>query len=281
MKPNAQRTFLKLFVLGIILLFTNKIYAQSDTLFIEFNNDTYAGYEITSSTELTFSSEATDSIYIKETNLQKTGHRLSELKEISFNNGNSGGASLPVELTDFSGQLINSKVVLNWKTVTESGNYGFDIEKRMDNVWRKIAFVAGKGTTREVQSYHFDDNNIESVNFYRLKQLDINGKFSYSQILTIGNKPDEFSLKQNYPNPFNPTTQIAYSLTQKGEVSLKVVDMTGKVIKELFKGVQESGDHLQTWNGNNSNGRMSSSGVYMILIEFNGTQLSKKMTLIK
>jgi len=198
MKPNSLPLLLKLLILGILLLFSSTIYAQSDTLFIEFNNGTYKDYKISSIFELTFSSESTDSIYVSDSDKNVNSYTLNELSEISFNNGNPGGTSV---------NISDSKHLIS--------------------------------------------------------------------------KPEIFSIKQNYPNPFNPTTQIAYSLTQKGEVTLRVVDMTGKVIKELYKGVQESGDHLQTWNGYNSTGRMSSSGLYMILIEFNGTQLSKKMTLIK
>ncbi|MBE0539343.1 MAG: choice-of-anchor J domain-containing protein, partial [Ignavibacterium sp.] len=117
--------------------------------------------------------------------------------------------SLPVELTSFSANVNNSNVNLDWSTATETNNNGFQIERSaVGGSYQVIGFVAGYGTTTEAKHYSFVDQNVAAGNYtYRLKQVDFNGTFEYSntiEVEVIGVK--EFALGQNYPNPFNPST---------------------------------------------------------------------------
>ncbi len=132
---------------------------------------------------------------------------------------------LPVELISFDGFNTNEGVLLEWQTATEVNNYGFDVERRSSSLieWDKIGFVQGHGTTNSPKNYEFTDSellNSESVD-YRLKQIDNDGKFTYSKVITVDlstitNLKDEvvyaFALEQNYPNPFNPTTTIKFTV---------------------------------------------------------------------
>ncbi len=83
--------------------------------------------------------------------------------------------------------------------------------------WQTIGFVEGNGTSTDKNSYSFIDKNLSSGNYsYRLKQIDFDGSFHYSNVVEINfNTPLEFSLSQNYPNPFNPSTEIKYSIQAK------------------------------------------------------------------
>ena len=127
---------------------------------------------------------------------------------------------IPVELTSFSSSINDNDVTLNWKTATETNNQGFQIDrlktlhKRIDE-WQNIGFVNGKGTTTETQSYSFVDENLASGKYlYRLKQIDFDGSYEYSNIIEVEvNAPKKFSLEQNYPNPFNPSTIIGYVIS--------------------------------------------------------------------
>ena len=130
---------------------------------------------------------------------------------------------VPVELQSFTAEVIGSDVKLFWSTATETNNQGFEIERispirsKNDEVRRvgmKIGFVPGFGTTTEVHHYSFVDESLQSGDYqYRLKQIDFDGTFEYSNIIEVTvDAPTKFSLEQNYPNPFNPTTKIKYTI---------------------------------------------------------------------
>jgi hypothetical protein len=129
---------------------------------------------------------------------------------------------LPVELLSFYSSIVDNDVTLNWATATETNNSGFQIgrntplnplsrgEAEGRGVWENISFVSGNGTTTETQTYSYKDENLSTGKYqYRLKQLDFDGTFEYSNIVEAEILPPvKFSLEQNYPNPFNPTTTI-------------------------------------------------------------------------
>ena len=91
--------------------------------------------------------------------------------------------TVPVELTSFTASVSGNAVQLNWTTATELNNQGFEIERKSVNTqWERIGFVAGFGTTTGSKSYSFTDNTTAQGSYtYRLKQIDFDGTFSYSQ----------------------------------------------------------------------------------------------------
>ncbi len=155
---------------------------------------------------------------------------------------------LPVELTTFKANVNETSVTLNWETATEVNNYGFEIERQnlelisQKSEWKIIGFVEGHGNSNSPKYYLYEDNMsiLSGKYFYRLKQIDIDGNFEYSDVVEVTvSAPDNFSLDQNYPNPFNPSTTIKYSITgvasgfSLSQVVLKVYDVLGKEIKTL------------------------------------------------
>ena len=90
---------------------------------------------------------------------------------------------VPVELLFFTVKVIENSAQLNWQTATEVNNYGFEIERKLDNAdWDKIGFVEGIGNSTTTKNYSFVDKSfISETNFkYRLKQIDFNGNYEYS-----------------------------------------------------------------------------------------------------
>ncbi|MEW6195816.1 MAG: hypothetical protein AB1521_11740 [Bacteroidota bacterium] len=131
---------------------------------------------------------------------------------------------LPVELTSLIAFVQNKIVILNWQTATEINNYGFDVQRLNPPLsslpgvekkgWVKIGFVEGHGNSNSPKEYSFEDKNPhEGSSRYRLKQIDLDGTYEYSQIVEVNfGGYVNFILDQNYPNPFNPSTTIEYSI---------------------------------------------------------------------
>jgi len=195
----------------------------------------------------------------------------------------TAGRTIPVELVSFSSEVNGNNVSLKWITVTEINNLGFEIERRKtknvrnDN-WENIGFVNGNGTTTELQAYTFVDENIsDGIYQYRLKQVDYDGSFEYSNIIEaeIGT-PYYFFLSQNNPNPFNPSTQINYSIKKAGLVQLRVYDILGKEIATLVNTNKEAGNYSIEFNAN-----QLPSGIYIYRMQSGDFVSSKKMILIK
>ena len=188
--------------------------------------------------------------------------------------------TLPVELSFFTGSHKGNNIELRWRTETELNNYGFIIERSNQNSdWLVRGFVRGNGSSSLPNDYTFTDLEInDSGNYkYRLKQLDYDGSFEYSKVVSVTvDVPALFSLSQNYPNPFNPETRIDYTIPEQQNVSLKVYNMLGEVVKELVNEVKPAGTYKIKFDGAHL-----PSGVYVYRIETESFNENKKMTLLK
>jgi|SRR5690554_1312344 len=187
---------------------------------------------------------------------------------------------VPVELTSFTASVVDNGVVLNWKTATETNNYGFEIERKSNGVYDKIGFVNGFGTTTEPKNYTFADTELADGNYtYRLKQIDYDGSFSYSNEVNVDyTSPKEFGLSQNYPNPFNPVTRIEFSLAVDSKVTLTVFNILGEKVATLVNGNLPAGVQNINFDASNLN-----SGVYFYRIDaagIDGQSFSKTMKMI-
>jgi len=187
---------------------------------------------------------------------------------------------LPVELVSFNASVDKNTINLRWITSTELNNSGFEVERRTANSsYKKIAFVQGKGTTTQSNGYIYSDVvNQTGIYIYRLKQVDLDGTFEYSNeiIANVIALPGQYALAQNYPNPFNPTTSIEYVIPQAGFVNLSVFNLLGERVAELVNEIMESGNHTIVFDAS----RLS-SGTYIYTLSVNGNVVTKKMTLIK
>lgn len=192
---------------------------------------------------------------------------------------------IPVELVSFNASVNINAITLNWLTASEVNNSGFEIERSKvksqnsnEAVWEKIGFVNGNGTTTEIKSYSFIDNNVTAGTYsYRLKQIDFNGTFEYSNIIEVEvSSPQNFELSQNYPNPFNPSTTISFSLPQNVFVILKVYDVIGNEVATLVNEEKSAGRYDINFNAANL-----SSGIYFYSISAGSFNQVNKMTLIK
>jgi len=208
---------------------------------------------------------------------------------------------VPVDFISFTSSIQEKDVILNWITATETNNMGFNIERKQvhspqssvsNEEWNIIGFVNGFGTTTETQTYSFNDENLPSGKYqYRLKQIDFNGMYEYSnavevEIILLA----EFSLGQNYPNPFNPSTKIRYTVPtvttsqssraetrdEGSRVQLKIYDVLGNEVAVLVDEYKSAGNYEVEFNSQNL-----SSGIYFYRLQAGSFIETKKMVLMK
>ena len=186
---------------------------------------------------------------------------------------------VPVELTSFTAASTGNAVTLNWSTASEVNNSGFEVERRNSSSgWTSLGFVQGNGTTTEAKQYSFIDNNVSAGNYsYRLKQIDFDGTFEYSNSVEVEvSTPSVYELAQNYPNPFNPSTSIKFNIPEAGNVKLIVYNLLGQEVNTLVNEFKSAGSYTINFDATNL-----TSGVYLYKIEANGFVQTRKMMLIK
>jgi hypothetical protein len=228
----------------------------------------------------------TQAITINTTAHTATKNGITDFSDWTL--GESG--ALPVELSVLKAIVSNSVATLVWSTATEVNNYGFEVERRkIQNVegrsekveWQKIGFVKGSGNSNTPSEYSYADEKLAAGNYeYRLKQIDLNGSFKYSQNVEISVAvPKEFSLNQNYPNPFNPATTIQYDIPNVGTqyiVSLRVFDIVGREVATLVNETKEAGSYEVNFNAS-----QLASGVYLYKLQVGNFTSVKKLMLMK
>jgi hypothetical protein len=189
---------------------------------------------------------------------------------------------VPVEMLTFAASVRNSEVQLLWSTASELNNRGFEIERSVNgaNDFIMIGFVDGEGSSTEINYYSFSDNpKLIGVNqlYYRLKQVDFDGTFSYSNIVNVSyDVPAEFVLSQNYPNPFNPSTTISYFVPKESFVSIKVYDFLGREVTTLVNETKSTGSYELSFDASSL-----PSGTYFYTLIADNYSATKKMIILK
>jgi phosphatidylinositol-3-phosphatase len=163
---------------------------------------------------------------------------------------------VPIQLVSFSGayNAMNNSVSLTWKTLSETHNYGFEVQRECTGEpgfsGLPDGFVPGQGTTLQPQAYSFNDTHpVPGRSSYRLKQIDMDNTVHFAEPIVVDvltgidgeeSQPTDFELEQNYPNPFNPSTTIGYTVAGTGHgaigtrwVKLAVYDMLGREVAVL------------------------------------------------
>lgn len=142
-------------------------------------------------------------------------------------------ATLPITLLNFTGQLSGNKVNLYWKTSTESNSDHFDIERSANGAtFTKIGAAAAKGFSSVETNYNSVDLSPLALNYYRLKMVDRDGKFTYSNTIIIRIAANDDQSPRVIPNPFNTEFTVQYVLSQNGNVTFNLVDMVGRIVHQ-------------------------------------------------
>lgn len=182
---------------------------------------------------------------------------------------------LPISLVSFNAQLQNnSAVMLSWTTASEINNDHFTIERSPDcKVFEEIGTVKGAGNSNKTIDYNYLDGNIadfpNNYIYYRLKQTDFNGKFTYSKpemVKLQGDEQNNFQVISVYPNPFVSDFNIVYSVNNDCSVRMDMYSGDGRYvctrIVESMKGINT---YLFATTGN------LSSGIYIVSLSINNS----------
>ncbi len=153
--------------------------------------------------------------------------------------------ALPIELLSFKAKLKNSVVELHWQTATEINNDYFVIERSVDGkVWESMDTIKGAGNSSNVLNYaNNDDNPLSGTSYYRLKQVDFDKNFSYSDIAVVNF--EGFKIIDLFPNPSDGNFNIVIQSSVEASVDLKIYNAIGQILKSETKQVSKGVNHIQ------------------------------------
>lgn len=181
-------------------------------------------------------------------------------------------AVLPVELLSFEGRMLRKEVELTWSTASEINNDYFLVEKSTDaENFESIAYVKGAGNSNTLKSYiSYDKKPVIGFNYYRLKQVDYDGKYEYSSIIPVKNDPSlVFSVS---PIPAGDHMTIYFNSDKSGNLTIHILDTKGKTVSGKKVPVEEGSNILEIDISS------VSQGIYMLrLIEDTGISYSSRL----
>jgi flagellar hook assembly protein FlgD len=205
--------------------------------------------------------------------------------------------TLPVELSTFTVSLNSfNNAVLNWVTQTETGVSGFYVYRNNSENLASATLVSHlipATNSSEEHSYSFTDKELFShgTYYYWLQVADIDGSESYhgpaTLVYTGDNEPALPSiptvteLRSIFPNPFNPNTNLSYSLAEEAEVSVKIYNARGQLVRTLNEGRKAVGHHSAAWDGKDDRGQNQSTGVYFFRMQAGKKVFNSKAVLMK
>lgn len=143
---------------------------------------------------------------------------------------------LPIELTNFDAEKVNRTVELNWTTETEIDNDYFELERSTDSrQFTSIKTIAGAGnSSTSIHYYYIDEQPFAGINYYRLKQIDFDGQFSYSEIISVDMTRSTKFISGVYPNPVDEELTILFETDDQEafEVTYDLFSVSGKRLKQ-------------------------------------------------
>ena len=190
---------------------------------------------------------------------------------------------LPVVLTSFTAMASdNGKVHLKWSTSMEYNNKGFQVERSPDMAngnyqWKKIGFVNGSINSTTARHYSFDDEPLGGKRFvYRLKQIDLDENFKYSDNRLVILKGLDYGLYPCYPNPVSDIANIKYSIAENNLVDIQLFDYSGKLLRQLVNENKEAGIYQISFSTGNL-----PAGSYFYKIKAGSFSETKRFTVVR
>lgn len=155
---------------------------------------------------------------------------------------------LPVELVEFSGTAEADYNHLKWITASETNNDYFTIERSTDGMtFVELGRVDGAGNSTQLLNYYFNDMNpAEGTNYYRLKQTDFNGQFTYSSMISLDFHRGNMSVNNIRPNPTSGEVNFDFASPEETEIHFIITDVTGRVVADEYRTVKAGVNSIGT-----------------------------------
>ncbi len=185
---------------------------------------------------------------------------------------------LPLTLLDFTGKKQLSKILLEWVTEDEVLLSHFEIERSIDgNSFNKIGQLSATGYSNGKKSYAFTDTDPQTINYYRLKMIDLDGKYRYSKTIVFSNDRTAVTEINNImPNPFSDFIKLDLNMQNTEPVIIQMIDVSGRIV--YTKNVQVAkGNNVVICNGLSG----LAAGIYLINIKTTDAVLQQKALKIK
>jgi hypothetical protein len=149
-----------------------------------------------------------------------------------FGIGHAPIVPLPIELLTFNGTVLENENMLEWITATETSNDYFSIERSVDAAnFTTILTVDGAGNSTQVLNYKaFDSEPLNGLAYYRLKQTDYNGVFSFSNIISLYRSQTDFELLNIYNSFQQGTLEATISCSGNCDIDIELFDISGKKV---------------------------------------------------
>lgn len=185
---------------------------------------------------------------------------------------------LPVKLVKFNAYALDANVALNWVTASETNNKGFVLQRSVNGLdFNDVTFVKGKGNTNLTTSYNFTDANAFilcrcSMLYYRLKQVDLNGEATYTDVIRVEYTTTGTKVLTAYPNPFADQFSVSIFAAQSGKALVKVVDFAGQVIRSEQINVDAGNNELRL-----TDVAQLKEGIYLVSVTLEGVTYTKKL----
>jgi Secretion system C-terminal sorting domain len=219
-----------------------------------------------------FSSLGTYSIVIKATSISG----VTVCTTVSAPASIDVASTLPLTLVALRGRWVGRDIALSWETKDEYNTESFEIEKSTDaRTFTAIGKVQAAGSSSTSSSYHFTDTKVaDGVNFYKLKMKDLDGTFTYSNIIAVrSGAVREIKL---WPNPFTNEFNIVYVAEGNSAIQIRITDMSGRLLLSEKRIVSRGNNQLQVSNLNRF-----SSGTYFIEVTDVQTKLHSNFKMLK
>lgn len=180
------------------------------------------------------------------------------------------GGPMPVSFMNFTAQQKGSGVSLEWSTAQEINNNYFEVQRSADGNtdWEPIAQVAGAGNSQVIKNYNaFDNSPLSGVNYYRIKQVDYDGNYKFSKVVSVKTDFNKTGVSV-LSNPFYTTLNVGFNSATSQMVSARLIDVAGRQIA-VEKWSVSAGNSIKNF----SNVSALQQGLYILSITNNSGEI--------
>ncbi len=184
---------------------------------------------------------------------------------------------LPIELVSFTAKRSNNLVNLNWKTASEKNNDYFSVERSADGFnFEEIKKIKGAADSYKILSYDaIDENPLNEISYYRLKQVDFNGQMRYSDIVSVDADNSKATIGNIAPNPTASSVNFDFYTPVNGELNYEIMDLTGRVLISKLQLLETGYTKISVLMNDLPN------GIYFLKATFDKTSLVSVNKIIK